>query len=463
MKSLEKAQELKQELDELRPLSKEDEQRIMQKFRLDWNYHSNHLEGNSLTYGETKALILFGITAQGKSLKDHIEITGHNEAVEWILEVIKEDRPLTENFIRELHKLILKEPYEVDAITPDGKPTKRTINIGEYKTTPNHVKTKTGETFYFATPEETPAKMHDLLDWYKEKTEQPELNPILLAADFHYRFICIHPFDDGNGRTARILMNFILMRYGYPPVVIKTEDKENYFAALQQADAGIFEPFVAYIGDNLNHSLNIMIKGAKGESVEEPDDLEKEIALLDQKLKGIGEQVTVLKNAENIRKLLDESITRVLQHFYEKGNLLKKFYLSRKYLMKIDNSSTFTTFSIDHKILQVFHPLTLLDVIEKRTTLPLLFEISYQFADIKKVDIHFNYESFNNKEFSEFNYKSTISFSLKSDKYQVSNINNIHFEKPYSEQLTEEEISLLVNSEIRKHKEFIEQKIKESK
>ena len=120
MKNTEKAIKLKSDLDTLRPLSKEDELRIMQKFRLDWNYHSNHIEGNSLTYGETKALILFGITAQGKPLKDHFEMSGHDEAVKWILDIIKEERPLTENFIRELHKLILKEPYEVDAITPDG-------------------------------------------------------------------------------------------------------------------------------------------------------------------------------------------------------------------------------------------------------------------------------------------------------------------------------------------------------
>lgn len=115
MKNVEKAIALKKQIDALRPLKPEDEVRIMQKFRLDWNYHSNNLEGNSLTFGETKALLLFGITAQGKPLQDHIEITGHNEAVNWVLDIIKQERPLTENFIRELHKLILKEPYEVDS------------------------------------------------------------------------------------------------------------------------------------------------------------------------------------------------------------------------------------------------------------------------------------------------------------------------------------------------------------
>ena len=154
---------LKEQLDTLRPIDIEQEKRIMQKFRLDWNYHSNHLEGNSLNYGETKALLLFGITAQGKPLKDHFEITGHNEAIDWVIDMVKGNRSLTENFIRELHQLLLKEPYEVDAITPEGKSTKRKIAVGQYKTMPNHVKTVTGEMFYFATHEETPAKMHDLL------------------------------------------------------------------------------------------------------------------------------------------------------------------------------------------------------------------------------------------------------------------------------------------------------------
>ncbi|QIH35609.1 Fic family protein [Sphingobacterium sp. DR205] len=285
MEPIEEAILLKNELDSIRPLSKEQEEIIMQKFRLDWNYNSNNLEGNSLTYGETKALLLHGITAQGKPLKDHFEITGHDEAIKWIEDLVKGDFPLTENFIRELHTLLLKSPYEVKAITPDGHPTTRRIAVGQYKTAPNHVKTKTGKIFRFATPEETPAKMHDLISWYRSESELPDLNPIILAAEFHYRFIRIHPFDDGNGRTARIIMNFILMKFGYPPVIIKTEDKENYFSALQQADGGEIEPFINYIAMNLIRSLQIMISGAQGENIEEDDDALKELALLKARLK----------------------------------------------------------------------------------------------------------------------------------------------------------------------------------
>lgn len=285
MEPIEEAILLKNELDSIRPLSKEQEEIIMQKFRLDWNYNSNNLEGNSLTYGETKALLLHGITAQGKPLKDHFEITGHDEAIKWIEDLVKGDFPLTENFIRELHTLLLKSPYEVKAITPDGHPTTRRIAVGQYKTAPNHVKTKTGRIFRFATPEETPAKMHDLISWYRSESGKPDVNPIILATEFHYHFIRIHPFDDGNGRTARIIMNFILMKFGYPPVIIKTEDKENYFSALQQADGGEIEPFINYIAQNLIRSLQIMISGAHGENIEEDDDALKELALLKARLK----------------------------------------------------------------------------------------------------------------------------------------------------------------------------------
>ena len=331
MDSLIKAHALKEELDSLRPINPEQELKIMQKFRLDWNYHSNNLEGNSLTYGETKALILFNITAQGKPLKDHFEITGHNEAILWVEEVVKNERPLTQNFIRELHQLILKEPYQVDAITPDGKPTKKTVHVGKYKTTPNHVKTVTGEIFRFATVEETPALMTDLIDWYNEKKAEENVDPVLLAAEFHYKFIRIHPFDDGNGRTARILMNFILMQYGHPPVIIKTEDKENYFFVLQQADAGILEPFVDYIATNLNRSLEIMTKGAKGESIEEPDDIDKEISLLDVKLRNAGKRIEKIKSAETLKEFYQETMIKVIEAFAEASSSFNNFFSSNYY------------------------------------------------------------------------------------------------------------------------------------
>ncbi|WP_394758357.1 Fic family protein [Flavobacterium sp.] len=436
MENILKALALKSELDTLRPIDKEQEDRIMQKFRLDWNYHSNHLEGNSLTYGETKALILFGITAQGKPLKDTLEITGHNEAINWVLEMVTGDRPLTENFIRELHSLLLKDSYK-ESKNADGVLVPRKISAGKYKTTSNHVETVTGEIFYFATPEETPSKMTDLIDWYKSKTEQNDVNPVLLAAEFYYKFIRIHPFDDGNGRTARILMNFILMKFNYPPVIIKTEDKANYFAVLQLADAGNLEAFTEYIAQNLVRSLEIMITGANGESIEEDDDLDKEIALLEQKVKSLGEKIEITKSKDAIINIYDDSLKRLYEKFKESCQKFEKFYIENKCYVLFDDG------------------LYKNDLLNQRNS------INEKTKSLAFVSHH---NIFKIENYGEFNYRfSSITITFNLDKYNLR-CNDIKFyEKSYLEQLTEEEINKIINTISKKHISFIEQKIAEKK
>lgn len=432
--------ELKNELDTFRPLSKEQEGMIMQKFRLDWNYHSNHLEGNTLTYGETKALILFGLTAQGKPLKDHFEITGHDEAVKWIEDIVKQERPLTESFIRELHTLLLKESYEKKSISAEGIITTRRISVGQYKTVPNHVLTQTGEIFYFATPEETPAKMGDLMAWYQEEQAKSDVQPILLAAEFHYRFIRIHPFDDGNGRTARLIMNFILMRFGYPPVIIRTDDKENYFNVLRLADAGNLEPFVEYIAQNLVHSLEIMLKGAKGESIEEPDDLDKEIALLEQKLKGIGEKIEKVKNIETILDFYDNSFERLSEVFVTACQKFNRFYEELDFQLRCD--------------------------IEKGKWYDLISDKDYVRRLIKNnsedISLKCSYKSFKLIKYEKISFEAEIDVSLDAYSFTIfSKGGEILIQKYYWKPLTDEEINQIVKSEMKRHTEFIESKIKE--
>lgn len=231
---LERINFLKEQVDALRPLEKDQEERIMQKFRLDWNYHSNAIEGNSLDYGETMAFLMHGVTAKGKPLKDHLDLKGHNQAIDFLYSVVKNNEDILEKDIRHLHKIILVEPYEIDTIDSLGRPAKKTIRIGEYKKEPNHVMTATGEIHYYTTPEETPSKMHDLMKWYNDGKENPLVHPVILASIFHHRITAIHPFDDGNGRMARLLMNLILMKFGFPPVVIKQDkgSRNQYYSVL---------------------------------------------------------------------------------------------------------------------------------------------------------------------------------------------------------------------------------------
>lgn len=426
MEEIAKAVELKNLLDSLRPIDKEQEARIMQKFRLDWNYHSNNLEGNSLTYGETKALLMFGITAQGKPLKDHSEIKGHNEAIDWVIEVVKGDRPLTESFIRELHRLLLNDLYE-DKL-------KKGVKLESYKTTANHVITATGETFYFATPEETPAKMADLMAWYNEKIEDEDVNPILLAAEFHHKFIIIHPFEDGNGRTARILMNFILMKFGYPPVIIKTEDKVNYFAALRLADAGNITSFIEYIAKNLNHSLEIMIAGAQGESIEEPDDIDKEIALLEKRLNALGESSNVGKTNESVHEIIDNVLIKIYESVINKMGRLNKFYLDVVVL-----------FEYSHMKDQWFS----LEEINK-----------HNLKDVSIFEVNVVFNKFTVIGFHEFDYVIKFTFDFLETYYSVYDTRDmLLFKKPYGVFISNEELEKIAIIEAKLHKDFIEQKI----
>ena len=278
--------ELKSQVDALRPIDAEQEARVMQMFRLDWNYHSNAIEGNTLTLGETRAFLLHGITAKGKPFRDYLDIKGHNEAIAYLEAMVRGQEPLTEAAIRELHRILLVEPYEVDAITPGGWPTRRRVAIGQYKTAPNHVRTSTGEMHYYATPEETPAMMGDLMAWYRQETATGDLHSLVLAATFHYRFVAIHPFDDGNGRMARLLMNLILMQRGYVPVVIKLESRADYLLALENADAGELADFVVLVGEALIRSLELYLRAARHESLEKQGEFEQKVVRLGEQLAG---------------------------------------------------------------------------------------------------------------------------------------------------------------------------------
>jgi len=270
---------LKKQIDDMRPLAEDIEGRVMQKLRLDWNYNSNAIEGNKLSYGETVAFLMEGITAKGKPLKDHLDIRGHNEAILFLTSLVKDRRPISEADIRELHKMILVEPYEVKAQTNEGLPTTKRIKLGEYKTSANHVKTATGELHYYTSPEETPAKMHELMEWYYEVIENAKVHSVVAAALFHHKFVAIHPFDDGNGRLSRILMNLVLMQKGYPPVVVRMDDRKNYYSLLSRADNNDNWPFVEYIAERLSSSLQLFLKAAHGGDIEEDEDIDKEIAL----------------------------------------------------------------------------------------------------------------------------------------------------------------------------------------
>ena len=221
----------------IQPISPRDRERLSRRFTVEFNYNSNHIEGNTLTYGQTELLLLFGKVTGEAEFRDCEEMKASNVGLKMMLsEATENKQPLTQNFIRTLHKTLLREDYTVYRNLPGGMQTSYTIHAGQYKTRPNSVITRYGDRFDYASPEETPALMTDLVDWYNQAEKEGKLSPIDLAILFHYRYIRIHPFEDGNGRIARLMVNYILSRHGYPMIVVRSRLKQAYLEALHQAD-----------------------------------------------------------------------------------------------------------------------------------------------------------------------------------------------------------------------------------
>ncbi|MCB0768411.1 MAG: Fic family protein [Flavobacteriales bacterium] len=323
---------LKAEFESLRPLKPEHEQRLWQKLRLEWNYNSNHIEGNTLTYGETFLLLVHGQTNGGHTMREFEEMKAHDVAVAMVKEWSQDnDRSISESDVRSLNEVLLKEPFWKEAITADGQPTRIEVIPGKYKKTGNVVRQPDGSLFHYASPEEVPGMMQDLMSWYNEPSD---LHPVQKAAILHHRFIVIHPFGDGNGRTARLLVNYHLMRHGLMPLVVKSADKSNYLRCLKLADAGDMTPFAEYLAEAEVWALELAIKAGKGESVEEPSDVDKEIALF--KLRNKETEGPRLERSEEIlSKTYRLSLRPLFQRFIDAMIPFEEFFKTTRYHVKV--------------------------------------------------------------------------------------------------------------------------------
>ena len=315
-----KIEQLYSQWQALQPITDVARQRLSRKFMLEFNYNSNHIEGNTLTYGQTEILLLFGRVVSAANMKDLEDMKASNVGLNMMQEEARSEYPLTETFIRQLHKTILREDYE-EYRTRGNHHYHYTVHAGIYKTRPNSVITRTGDRFNYASPEETPALMTDLVQWYQEAEQSGRYTLPELCALFHYRYIRIHPFEDGNGRIARLLVNFILHRHGYPMIVVKTADKENYLNALSDCDGFIgtepsdgayaeisqIGPFVAYIEKCMVESLETCIKAAKGEIIEEDDDIKKQLLTIQRDKRQADAEIGALpvKSIKEVKNVMD--------------------------------------------------------------------------------------------------------------------------------------------------------------
>ena len=218
---------LKKELDSKRPIPKETLKSLKESINLEWTYNSNGIEGNTLTLRETQ-VVLEGITVGGKSIKEHLEAINHEQAILFLDELVKDNEPITEWNIKNIHQLILKEIDNENA----GKYRGENVTIkGATHIPPDYIK--------------VPELMEKLILNYETWNNY---HPIIRAALLHGELVKIHPFIDGNGRTSRLLMNLELMNSGYNPVIIKKEDRLKYYEALDKAHTtGNYTDFVKLV------------------------------------------------------------------------------------------------------------------------------------------------------------------------------------------------------------------------
>lgn len=328
---------------DLQPIKTEFKYKLDKKFRLEFNYNSNHLEGNTLSYNETELLLIFDETKGNHTLREYEEMQAHDVALkliqEWAADI---ERPLTETNIKNLNKTILVKSFWKNAITPDRQETRREIKVGDYKEFPNSVRLTNGEIFHYASVTDTPILMGELIKWYRAEEEKKELHPVALAALLHYKFVCIHPFDDGNGRISRLLMNYVLFKNNLPPVVIKSAEKKKYLSALNSADAGDINSFIKYIAEQLEWSLELSIKAARSENIEDADDLDKELFVLKKELKGEN-VLNKMSSADNIADALENNIIPIFILLEEKCEVLKEFFFDWNRTIEFDEAENSVT------------------------------------------------------------------------------------------------------------------------
>ena len=227
-------------LDSKSPLPKYTTKSLREKLILEWTYHSNAIEGNTLTINETK-VVLEGITVGGKTLREHLEVINHREAIAYVEEIVHKEESLTEWQIKSLHRLVLKGIDDVYA--------------GVYRDQQVFI---SGASHVPPTPYLIKEQIEQMMTWYQ--TEALSLHPVERGAMLHAIFVGIHPFIDGNGRTARLLLNLELMKEGFPPVIIKVANRIEYYDALDKAHTSKnYNDFTKLVATEVEDSLNIYL------------------------------------------------------------------------------------------------------------------------------------------------------------------------------------------------------------
>lgn len=230
-------------LNSYRPLPEPAVRKLKEQFEIEMTYNSNAIEGNTLTLKETYLVINEGITIKGKPLKDHLEARSHKEALDYLYELVEKDKrnTISEILIRSLNQIVMRD---IDKEWAGKYRNSSVLIVGADHKPPEAI--------------DVPDMMRKLIAWFN--VNRKKLHQIELAGILHHRLVSIHPFFDGNGRTSRLVMNVILMQAGFPLVIILKNDRRRYYRTLNEADKGNYKPFVSFIAQAVERTIDIYLK-----------------------------------------------------------------------------------------------------------------------------------------------------------------------------------------------------------
>ncbi len=310
-------EEKKQRFDSYRPFQADIATNLSEWFKIELTYTSNAIEGNTLSRAETSLIVEKGITVEGKTLEEHMEAINHAHAFDWVMKKnIGSKQDVTESAVLELHKIIL---HRIDD-----------SHAGRYRTIPVRI---AGSTVILPNAMKVPDLMEKFISWLHES----RIHPLTLAVDAHFQLVSIHPFVDGNGRTARLLMNLLCMQVGYPPIIIRKEDRSNYITSIEKAQlGGSRSDYYALMYEAMDRSLDIYLDTLTNK--ERQSALEKKPLLkIGQLAALVGETVPTIRHWTKEGLLMVASYTRGGYHLYAQSMVAK----ARK-IRKLQNAKRLT-------------------------------------------------------------------------------------------------------------------------
>lgn len=281
--------EKKQKLDGYRPLSSALVKNLQEWFKVELTYTSNAIEGNTLNRKETALVVEEGITVRGKTLKEHLEAINHANAMDFVQGLVgKKRKDISQRDVLDIHALILKKIDDE--------------NAGKYRNVAVRIR---GANVILPNPLKVQELMDEFFVWLHSKNSD---HPIKIAADAHLKFVSIHPFVDGNGRTARLLLNLLLMQTGYPPALVRKEDRDIYIDSIEKAQlSNNVDDYYKVIYRAVDRSLNIYLDGVEGKT--------PQAAVVQKKLLKIGELAKEIGETLNaIRHWTEKGLLEVAEH-----------------------------------------------------------------------------------------------------------------------------------------------------